>query len=255
MVSHGINSIQNSSPSLDSGAGLDFESRRSVLQPEFSKDEVTVSASHDREVFTSCESCRLVLTPHYIGSPVEWATLESSYPVASDSDSRRSFLRPQFVDPSEKSRFAAADESRTDDSMSARPFPQVEYTEDNNRHRASLHQPKTLDNPASSSPFFKFAEFNGMRTLSRVISDMDQYLEHRRGWQGMIIKNGVPKTMRFEAITKHMVNGSPDHEEYMLVKLPQIYFRTNTIGHKRTVGTENEEGNRAKRSDKRQKKT
>lgn len=73
---------------------------------------------------------------------------------------------------------------------------------------------------------FKFIEFNGMRASTKATTDMDEYLKRRRKWRGLIIRDGISKTMRFEDITKHMVSGSSDRE-YRLVKVtlddfPQI---------------------------------
>ncbi|KAH0545345.1 hypothetical protein FGG08_000644 [Glutinoglossum americanum] len=126
------------------------------------------------------------------------------------------------------------------------PMPQVVG---NSRDHRSFLMPEsrladqtsgTATTPGPPSHHFEFIEYNGMRKLLKSTQDMDQYLQRRKGWIGMVIKQQTAKTMRFDQIVKHMINNGPSQDvAYALVKAPYAeQFRRNPI---RGYGT-NEDG-------------
>ena len=83
-----------------------------------------------------------------------------------------------------------------------RPFLTEEAPDDLTLEISSIHPPST----SSSEPLFNFFEHNGM-LHSRVVksrSEMQYYLEKRQRWIGLIVQNGVPKSVRHDQIILHM---------------------------------------------------
>ena len=81
------------------------------------------------------------------------------------------------------------------------------------------------------SQCFEFIEYNGMLKLLKSMQDMDQYLQHQKGWIGMVIRQRIAKTMRFDHIVKRMIDNGPSQDEtYALVKAPYAeHFRRNLL--------------------------
>ena len=75
-----------------------------------------------------------------------------------------------------------------------------------------------------------------MTRETKSISDMKGYLEWRKGWVMMVLKNMVLKTIRFENIVEHM--RMPDEEvgkrKYFLVKREYAaHFRARQMNSRR----------------------
>jgi hypothetical protein len=50
-------------------------------------------------------------------------------------------------------------------------------------------------------------EYNGMRPVNRLVTDLDQYLHHRsRGWTGIFTTGNAIKIVRFNQIAEHVLN-------------------------------------------------
>ncbi|KAI9759772.1 MAG: hypothetical protein M1840_003089 [Geoglossum simile] len=98
---------------------------------------------------------------------------------------------------------------------------------------------QALSMATPSSHRFEFIEYNGMWKILKSTQDMDKYLQQRRGWIGMIIRQRVAKTIRFDHIVKHMINNSPSPDEtYALVKAAYAeQFRKNLAKVTRSAGT------------------
>jgi len=53
----------------------------------------------------------------------------------------------------------------------------------------------------------EFVEYNGMMELAKYTTDMDNYLQHRKGWVGMVIQGGVAKTIPLDDVVAYIKNG------------------------------------------------
>jgi len=212
------------------------QSRRSFLVPEAGPASAAMSQS--RQSFPAPEA-----GPASTAMPQSrrsFLALEASPGSAAMSRSRRSFLVPESgsLPGTEISGYW----------LSECPIPQAMR---NSRDRRSFLTPEfQLGDQTSSmttrsvpsSRRFEFIEYNGMRTLLKSTQDMDQYLQQRKGWIGMVIRQGIAKTMRFDHIVKHMIdNGSSQDETYALVKAPHAErFRRTLL--KVTRAAEDDEG-------------
>jgi len=84
--------------------------------------------------------------------------------------------------------------------------------------------------PAESS--VEFFEYNGMKLLTKNTTNLTEYLKRRKGWVGMIVVEGEPRTLRLDHIAKYMeINRLEDRlPKLILVKQPHAErFRTNYL--------------------------
>jgi hypothetical protein len=88
---------------------------------------------------------------------------------------------------------------------------------------------------------FEFIEYNGLQKRLKSTQNIDQYLQQRKGWIGMVIRQRIAKTMRFDHIAKYMMDKGPSQDEtYALVKAPHAeQFRRQLV--KVTRSSENNE--------------
>ena len=124
--------------------------------------------------------------------------------------------------------------------LSESPIPQAVW----DRWSFLIPESRLADQTSSMtipSQSFEFIEYNEMLKLLKSTQDMDQYLQQRKGWIGMVIRKRIAKTMRFDHIVKHMANNGPSQDEaYALVKAPYAeQFQRNLV--KVTRSAENNE--------------
>lgn len=85
----------------------------------------------------------------------------------------------------------------------------------------------------SAEDRFTFVEFDGRGQEVISTNDIDGYLQGRRGWTMMALKNQVLKTVRFSRVVEHMLRGGG---EYFLMA-PHIAreFRREYVNHLRQL--------------------
>ncbi|KAF4635373.1 hypothetical protein G7Y89_g2720 [Cudoniella acicularis] len=66
----------------------------------------------------------------------------------------------------------------------------------------------------------QLTEYNGMKYFLRLTSDLETYLQQRGGWIGMIVQNGVAKTIRLDHVVQFIRNGGLEGKSFVLVKPP-----------------------------------
>lgn len=143
---------------------------------------------------------------------------------------RRSFPAPEILEPDLSGRNGNV-EAQWPSSSTHLPHPPPELGDE----RRSF--PELGDEAASrtvsreDSPPFTFVEYDGR--VHRVIStnDIESYLQGRKGWTMIVLKNQVLKTIRFSRVLEHMLRGSG---EYFLMA-PHIArdFRREYVNHLR----------------------
>jgi hypothetical protein len=202
---------------------------RSLLNPEYVNDRESIDSVNE-----DSKSRRSVIYPEYSG--FEAITQHNDF-VDSDCESGRSVLQPMYVNnPGKASPLKIRNTA-----------PVAEGLDYVHNWEGAVHD-RTSELDHSPPHNFRFIEFNGMRTSVKATTDMDEYLKRRRKWRGMIIKDGVSKTMRFENITKHMISGLS--QDYLLVKVPYEDHFTQVKAKRRA--DDNEDTSRLAYSDKRQ---
>jgi hypothetical protein len=173
-------------------------SDRSIFSPEVSN---LISQARPGDERSSISSIRSTFSP-------EKSSLDS---VRSQAFSTRSVLIPEVTAIVSHQELAGAKEHST----SFENFSGAIFTEDNIAEKSS-----------NSPRIYNFLEFNGMRTSRKTTPDIDSYLQHRRGWKGLVIRNGIAKTIRFEHIAQRM----SQEGDYALVKMPHVEsFRSKLL--------------------------
>ncbi|PMD42323.1 hypothetical protein L207DRAFT_580988 [Hyaloscypha variabilis F] len=81
-----------------------------------------------------------------------------------------------------------------------------------------------------SAAIINFWEHNGMTLLPKSTTMLTDYLKRRKGWVGMIVIDGEPRTLRHDHIAKYMENGVLQNisQDFILVKQAYAeHFRAN----------------------------
>jgi hypothetical protein len=92
------------------------------------------------------------------------------------------------------------------------------------------------DNPpkgkevSESQSAIEFVEYNGMTLLPRSTTNLTEYLKRRKGWIGMVLIDGEPRSLRLDHIAKYMENRESDNSSQTFILVKQRYaerFRVN----------------------------
>ncbi|KAI9774700.1 MAG: hypothetical protein M1839_001661, partial [Geoglossum umbratile] len=209
---------------------------------------------------------RSFLTPRPLSSLPQATSVKSSQlsPPSRASQSRQSFLMPDFQSrrsflPLDSGSVSTVSQRHRSFLMpnpvptrasQSRQLSPILHAVGNSRDRRSFLTPESRLTHRTSSITtssvllpnrFEFIEYNGMRKLLKSTQNMDQYLQQRKGWIGLVIRQRIAKTIRFDQMAKYMTNNDPSQNEtYALVKAPYAErFRRNLV--KVTRSAENNE--------------
>jgi hypothetical protein len=72
---------------------------------------------------------------------------------------------------------------------------------------------------------FVFTEHNGMLMTEKSKIDMERYMRGREKWVMMVLKHNVMKTIRFDEVVEHMIEGARARKYFLVKRHYAAYFR------------------------------